>query len=245
MKTQELKELYGINPGLAVVLVGSRRDSATYVRSKKKACAEIGIASFGVDFPDDVSQAELIAKVDELNANPNIHGILVQLPLPSHIDEKSVLDRIGQTKDVDGLHPLNIAELANTKTHGNSREGFSFDNVNFHVSCTPQGCIELLDRSGVTIEGKDAVVIGRSNIVGIPAALLLMQRNATVTIVHSRTKDVEGTIRRADIIVAAVGRAEMVKGDWIKPGAVIIDVGINSKDDPTDKRGKDFLIYMS
>lgn len=148
-----------------------------------------------------------------------------------------MLHRIKQDKDVDGLHPLNVAQLANTKTHAPGRSAWSFDSIDFHVSCTPQGCIELLDRSGVTIEGKDAVVLGRSNIVGIPVALLLMQRNATVTIAHSRTKNLEETIRRADIVVAAVGRAEMVRGDWIKPGAVVIDVGINSVDDPTDKRG--------
>eukprot|EP01036_Dinobryon_divergens_P036550 gene36550-47617_t len=236
VKVEELKSTLGVVPGLAVVLVGERRDSATYVRSKKKACTEIGITSFGVDFPADVTQEELIAKVDELNANPEVHGILVQLPLPSHLDEKVVLDRISQAKDVDGLHPLNVAGLADTKTHG-GRGAFTFENLDFHVSCTPQGCIELLDRSGVTIEGKEAVVLGRSNIVGIPVALLLMQRNATVTIAHSRTKNVEEVVRRADIVVAAVGRSEMVKGDWIKPGAVVIDVGINSKDDPTDKRG--------
>ena len=237
-KVSALKDELGVVPGLAVVLVGDRRDSATYVRSKKKACAEIGITSFGIDFPADVTEEALIAKVDELNANEAVHGILVQLPLPAHINERSVLDRISQEKDVDGLHPLNVAELANTKTHSTSgRSGFSFDHINFHVSCTPQGCIELLDRSGVTIEGKDAVVLGRSNIVGIPVALLLMQRNATVTIAHSRTKDIEAVVKRADIVVAAVGRTEMVKGEWIKPGAVVIDVGINTKDDPSDKRG--------
>lgn len=233
----ELKASLGVTPGLAVVLVGERRDSATYVRMKKKACAEIGVDSFGIDLPADVSQEELIKKVDELNADPKVNGILVQLPLPSHIDEHAVLDRISQDKDVDGLHPLNVAQLANTKTHAPGRAAWSFNTIDFHVSCTPQGCIELLDRSGVVIEGKDAVVLGRSNIVGIPVALLLMQRNATVTIAHSRTKNLEETIRRADIVVAAVGRAEMVKGEWLKPGAVVIDVGINSVDDPTDKRG--------
>jgi len=234
----EMKETLGVTPGLAVVLVGERRDSATYVRMKKKACAEIGIRSVGIDLPATISQADLVAKVNELNADPTINGILVQLPLPSHIDENVVLAEISADKDVDGLHPLNVAQLANTKTHaskgGNS---FSFDHINFHVSCTPQGCIELLDRSGVVIEGKEAVVLGRSNIVGIPVALLLMQRNATVTIAHSRTKDLEGTIKRADIVVAAVGRAEMVKAAWLKPGCVVVDVGINSVDDPSDKRG--------
>ena len=178
------------------------------------------------------------ANAFDYGADPSINGILVQLPLPSHIDENVVLAEISADKDVDGLHPLNVAQLANTKTHaskgGNS---FSFDHINFHVSCTPQGCIELLDRSGVVIEGKEAVVLGRSNIVGIPVALLLMQRNATVTIAHSRTKDLEGTIKRADIVVAAVGRAEMVKAAWLKPGCVVVDVGINSVDDASDKRG--------
>jgi len=237
LKVEQTKNELGVTPGLAVILVGARRDSATYVRSKKKACAEIGITSFGIDYPAEVTQEELIAKLDELNADPAVHGILVQLPLPPHLDEHAVLDRISQEKDVDGLHPLNVAQLANTKTHSSGRGAWSFDDLDFHVSCTPQGCIELLDRSGVTIEGKDAVVLGRSNIVGIPVALLLMQRNATVTIAHSRTKNIEETVRRADIVVAAVGRAEMVKGSWIKPGAVVIDVGINSKDDPSDKRG--------
>lgn len=148
-----------------------------------------------------------------------------------------MLFRILPEKDVDGLHPLNVAQLANTKTHAPGRSSWSFDSIDFHVSCTPQGCIELLDRSGVVIEGKQAVVLGRSNIVGIPVALLLMQRNATVTIAHSRTKDIEATVRAADIVIAAVGRAEMVRGSWIKSGAVVIDVGINTVDDPTDKRG--------
>jgi 5,10-methylene-tetrahydrofolate dehydrogenase/methenyl tetrahydrofolate cyclohydrolase len=244
IKVENVKATLGVTPGLAVVLVGERRDSATYVRAKKRGCAEIGITSFGIDLPGDVSQADLIKQVDQLNADPAVHGILVQLPLPSHIDEHAVLDRISQEKDVDGLHPLNVAQLANTKTHAPGRAAWSFDNIDFHVSCTPQGCIELLDRSGVVIEGKNAVVLGRSNIVGIPVALLLMQRNATVTIAHSRTKDLEEVIRRSDIVVAAVGRAEMVKGSWLKPGAVVIDVGINSVDDPSDKRGTTtFIVY--
>lgn len=275
-RVREMQDTLGVTPGLAVILVGERRDSATYVRSKKKACAEVGIASFGFDYPADITEEELLNKIDELNngkspfssscsqipksfhsilklLNPflspslslslsrsvddKVNGILVQLPLPGHINEGRVLNRISQEKDVDGLHPLNVAQLANTKTHAPGRSTWSFDNINFHVSCTPQGCIELLDRSGVAIEGKEAVVIGRSNIVGIPVALLLMQRNATVTIAHSRTQNIEEVVRRADIVVAAVGRAEMVKGSWIKPGAVVIDVGINSVDDPSDKRG--------
>ena len=237
ISVDELKAAYGIAPGLAVILVGERRDSATYVRSKKKACAEIGITSLGFDYPSTVTQEELLAKIDELNADPAVNGILVQLPLPPHLDEALVLHRILQEKDVDGLHPLNVAQLANTKTHAPGRTAWAFDSIGFHVSCTPQGCIELLDRSGVAIEGKDAVVLGRSNIVGIPVAMLLMQRNATVTIAHSRTKDIEAVVRRADIVVAAVGRAEMVKASWLKPGAVVIDVGINSVDDASKKTG--------
>lgn len=233
----ELIASHGVTPGLAVILIGDRRDSATYVRSKKRACAEVGIASFGFDFPADISQADLLAKIDELNLNPNVHGILVQLPIPPHIDEAVVLSRILPEKDVDGLHPQNVAQLTNTKTHAPGRAAWAFDSIGFHVSCTPQGCIELLDRSGVIIEGKNAVVLGRSNIVGIPVAMLLMQRNATVTIAHSRTKNIEAVVGAADIVIAAVGRAEMVKGSWLKPGAVVIDVGINSVDDTSKKTG--------
>lgn len=239
VEVAEMKETMGVTPGLAVVLVGERRDSASYVRSKKKACAEIGIDSYGIDYPDTITEEELIAKVQELNADPKVHGILVQLPLPKHMNEDKVLSYISQEKDADGLHPLNVYNLAHTNTHtvAGKRQEFSFDTIDFHVSCTPQGCIELLDRSGVTISGANAVVMGRSNIVGIPVSLLLMQRNATVTIAHSRTKDIEKVIGQADIVVAAVGRAETLKGSWLKPGAVVIDVGINSVDDPSAKRG--------
>lgn len=233
----EMVELHGITPGLAVVLVGSRRDSATYVRMKKKACAEVGVNSIGIDLPIDVSQADLMRTVDDLNSNPAVHGILVQLPLPPHIDEAAVLQHIYAHKDVDGLHPLNVAQLASTKTHNNKNKGFSFDDCPFHVACTPQGCIELLDRSGVVIEGKEAVVLGRSNIVGIPMSLLLMQRNATVTICHSRTQHLPDVIKRADIVVACLGKAQFLQGSWLKPGAVVIDVGVNSIDDANDKRG--------
>jgi 5,10-methylene-tetrahydrofolate dehydrogenase/methenyl tetrahydrofolate cyclohydrolase len=234
---EEMQATLGCTPGLAVILVGERKDSATYVRAKKKACAEVGINSVGIDYPGDVSQVELLAKVDELNNDPAINGILVQLPLPAHIDEQTVINSITPSKDVDGLHPLNVAQLANTKTHAPGRSAWSFDTIGFHVSCTPQGCIELLDRSGTEIQGKEAVVLGRSNIVGIPVALLLMQRNATVTIAHSKTKDIEATCKRADIIIAAVGRAEFLKPSWVKPGAVIIDVGINAVDDASKKAG--------
>lgn len=233
----EVLTAQGTPPGLAVILVGGRKDSATYVRMKKKACSEVDMQTFGVEYPEDVSQAELLEKVKSLNIDSRVHGILVQLPLPPHIDEALVLRSIDPVKDVDGLHPINVAKLASTQTHAPGRGVMSFNTVDFHVSCTPQGCIELLDRSGVSIEGKEAVVIGRSNMVGIPVALLLMQRNATVTIVHSRTQRIEEVVRRADIVVAAVGRARMVQASWLKPGAVVIDVGINSIPDPTKKSG--------
>jgi len=236
VKVEAMKEKNGVTPGLAVILVGERRDSQSYVRSKKKACAEVGIESFGFDYSADIEQEVIIEKVRELNADPKVHGILVQLPLPSHIEEAEVLNAISPEKDVDGLHPLNVASLA--KGHDTRKGGkFSLDTVDYHIACTPQGCIELLERYGVEIQGKNAVVLGRSNIVGIPVALLLMHKNATVTIAHSRTQNLPEVLGRADIVVAAVGRPEMVKGSWLKPGCVLIDVGINSVDDPTDKRG--------
>ncbi len=159
------------------------------------------------------------------------------MPLPKHIDETTVLERVTVEKDVDGLHPLNMARLSRTQTHSSSATKFSFENLDFNVACTPQGCIELLDRIGYPIESKRAVVLGRSNIVGIPVALLLMQRNATVTIVHSRSVDIPSLVREADIVIAAVGRPELVQGDWIKPGAIVIDVGVNSVADETKKKG--------
>jgi 5,10-methylene-tetrahydrofolate dehydrogenase/methenyl tetrahydrofolate cyclohydrolase len=220
-----MKARYGKVPGLAAVLVGERVDSQTYVRSKKKACAEVGMTSFGHDLPADISQAELLQVVRDLNANPEVHGILVQLPLPDHVDDEEVLGAISIEKDVDGFHPLNIGRLSMKR-----REPL-------FVPCTPKGCVELLLRTGVQIEGKQAVVLGRSNIVGLPVAMLLLHRNATLTICHSRTKDLPGVVRQADILIAAVGRAEMVRGDWVKPGAVVIDVGINRKDDPTHPKG--------
>jgi 5,10-methylene-tetrahydrofolate dehydrogenase/methenyl tetrahydrofolate cyclohydrolase len=216
---------YGKVPGLATVLVGERKDSQTYVRMKKKACAEVGITSFGNDLPADVSQEELLNVVRDLNANPEVNGILVQLPLPDHIDDEEVLGAIDLEKDVDGFHPINIGRLSMKRRDP------------LFVPCTPKGCIELLDRSGIEIEGKQAVVLGRSNIVGLPVAMLLLHRNATLTICHSRTQDLPGVVRKADILIAAVGRAEMVRGDWVKPGVAVIDVGINAVDDPTRERG--------
>jgi len=203
----------GRKPGLAVVLVGEDPASQVYVRNKHKATVEAGMESFEHRLPAQTSQDALLDLVEQLNLDDKVDGILVQLPLPDHLDEQSVIAAIAPDKDVDGFHVVNAGRLA---TGG---EGF--------VPCTPYGCIMLLkDRLG-DLSGKDAVVIGRSNIVGKPMAQLLLNENATVTIAHSRTKDLPEVVRRADIVVAAVGRAEMVKGDWIKPGAVVVDVGIN------------------
>ncbi|CAL5357607.1 unnamed protein product [Camellia sinensis] len=220
-----LSNKYGKVPGLAVVIVGCRKDSQSYVSMKRKACAEVGIKSFDVDLQEQVSEAELISKVHELNAHPDVHGILVQLPLPKHINEEKVLSEISIEKDVDGFHPLNIGKLAMK-----GREPL-------FLPCTPKGCLELLSRSGISIKGKKAVVVGRSNIVGLPVSLLLLKADATVTVVHSHTRDPESIIREADIIIAAAGQAMMVKGSWIKPGAAVIDVGANAVDDPSRKSG--------
>ncbi len=212
-------------PGLATVLVGERVDSAAYVGMKQKACAELGMTSFHHPVPADVSQEDLEKLVKELNADPKVHGILVQLPLPDHLDEERVLNLINIEKDVDGFSPLNIGRLAQK-----GREPL-------FVPCTPYGCIYLLKEAGVEISGANAVVLGRSNIVGMPAALLLVKENATVTVCHSRTKNIADVVRQADILIAAIGRTEMVQGDWIKPGAAVIDVGMNSKPDATKKKG--------
>ncbi len=225
IEVQELKAATGRVPGLAAVLVGQRKDSQAYVRMKKKACAEAGINSYGHDLPEDVSQEELLQVVSDLNADPDVHGILVQLPLPGHIDDEQIPAAVSLEKDVDGFHPLNIGRLSMKRRDP------------LFVPCTPKGCIELLDRSGVNIEGSHAVVLGRSNIVGLPVAMLLLHRNATLTICHSRTKGLPDVVRSADILIAAVGRAEMVKGDWIKPGAVVIDVGVNAVDDTSVEKG--------
>lgn len=212
-------------PGLATVLVGERVDSAAYVRMKQKACADLGMTSFHHPLPADISQEDLEKLIKELNADPKVNGILVQLPLPGHLDEERVLQLISIEKDVDGFSPLNIGRLAQK-----GREPL-------FVPCTPYGCIYLLKEAGVELSGANAVVLGRSNIVGMPAALLLIKENATVTVVHSRTKNIEEVVRRADIIIAAIGMMEFVRGDWVKPGAAIIDVGINEKPDETKKRG--------
>lgn len=224
-EVDEMNEKFGKSPGLATVLVGSRKDSQAYVKMKKKACKKAGIASFGHDLPEDISQKELLKIVTDLNANPDVNGILVQLPLPEHIDDEEILGAVSLEKDVDGFHPINIGRLSMKRRDP------------LFVPCTPKGCIELLDRTGVKIEGKRAVVLGRSNIVGLPVAMLLLHRNATLTVCHSRTKDLPAVVREADILIAAVGRPEMVKGDWVKKGAVVIDVGVNAVDDPNAKKG--------
>lgn len=221
----KLKEKHGIVPGLATVLVGENAASQTYVRMKRKRCEEVGIHSVGHELPATATQEQVESLVKELNADPNIHGILVQLPLPKHLDEEAVLNAISLEKDVDGFHPVNIGRLAMK-----GRDPL-------FAPCTPAGVIELIDRIGVPIEGKEAVILGRSNIVGLPVSMLLLKRNATITICHSRTQDLPSVTRRADILIAAVGRTEMVKADWVKPGAVVIDVGINRVDDETRKRG--------
>ncbi|MBL8099842.1 MAG: bifunctional methylenetetrahydrofolate dehydrogenase/methenyltetrahydrofolate cyclohydrolase FolD [Anaerolineales bacterium] len=213
-------------PTLATVLIGDRPDSAAYVASKGKACQELGMGSVSEHLPADATQEQVEALVKKLNADKNISGILVQLPMPAHIDEEKVLSLINIEKDVDGFSPLNIGRLAQK-----GREPL-------FVPCTPFGSIYLLEKSGVKIEGANAVVLGRSNIVGMPAALLLIGKNATVTVVHSKTKDIPNTIRQADIVIAAIGKTEFVRGDWIKPGAAVIDVGINAVPDSTKKSGQ-------
>ncbi len=212
-------------PGLATVLVGEDPASQVYVRSKIKACEQAGIESFGHKLPETATQEEVEGLVKELDADPRVNGILVQLPLPKGLDEEAVLQAIDLEKDVDGFHPINIGRLAQK-----GRESL-------FVPCTPSGIMYLLKQTGAPLEGAEAVVLGRSNIVGMPVALLLVKENATVTICHSRTKDLPATVRGADVLIAAVGRPEMVRGDWVKPGAVVIDVGINRVDDPTRERG--------
>jgi methylenetetrahydrofolate dehydrogenase (NADP+)/methenyltetrahydrofolate cyclohydrolase len=218
-------EAKGRAPGLAVVLVGEDPASAIYVRSKAKATVEAGMQSFEHHLPAAASQDELVALVDRLNADPAVDGILVQLPLPPQIDERVIITRISPDKDVDGFHPVNAGRLA-TGLHG-------------FVPCTPLGCLKLLQAELGELSGNEAVVMGRSNIVGKPMALLLLRESCTVTVAHSKTRDLPEVVRRADIVVAAVGRPELVKGDWLKPGATVIDVGINRL--PTDD-GKGRLV---
>lgn len=209
----------GIKVGLAVVIVGNNSASRVYVNNKKKACAEVGILSKEYALAEETTQEELLALIEKLNARKDINGILVQLPLPKHIDEKTVIDAISPLKDVDAFHPVNVGKIM--------IGDFDF------LPCTPAGIIELLDKSGVDLTGKECVVIGRSNIVGKPMAMLLLHRNATVTICHSKTRDLAEVTRRADVLVVAIGRAKFVTADMVKPGAVVIDVGMDR-----DENGK-------
>lgn len=226
----EMKETHGVTPGLAAVLVGENPASQMYVKMKRNRCAEVGIESFGYELPADISQEELEATIVKLNNDPNVHGILVQLPLPDHLDEESALKTISLDKDVDGFHPINIGRLA---MKGRDPE---------FIPATPYGCMVLLQEAekllpDFSISGSNAVVLGRSNIVGMPMALLLVHANATVTVVHSRTKDIPAMLEDADIVIGAMGRPEMIKGEWLKPGAVIIDVATVKVDDPDAPKG--------
>ena len=217
---QAVKELRaaGIHPGLTVVRVGDDPASAIYVRGKRKDCEEVGIHSVEHHLPAAASQPELMALVTRLNADPAVHGILVQLPLPKHLDERAVLDAIAPSKDADGFHPFNVGALS-IGIPGTPRP------------CTPAGVMRLLDEARVDPKGKRALVVGRSNIVGKPMAAMLLERHATVTIAHSRTADLAAEVGRAEILVAAIGKAEMIRGEWVREGAVVVDVGMNRLDD--------------
>src|SRR3954452_10073634 len=212
-EVHRLKRDHNVEPGLAVVLVGENPASAVYVRSKGKQTIEAGMRSFEHKLPDSTPESDLLALVQKLNADPAVHGILVQLPLPKQIDSEKVLNAIDPAKDVDGFHPINVGRLAT--------------GLPALTPCTPLGCVMLAKTVHRSLEGMEAVIVGRSNIVGKPLIQLLLAENATVTVAHSRTRDLPGATRRADLMFAAVGRAEMVRGDWIKPGATVIDVGIN------------------
>ncbi|XP_061368443.1 bifunctional protein FolD 1, mitochondrial-like isoform X1 [Gastrolobium bilobum] len=218
-EVRKMKKCLGKVPGLAVILVGQRRDSQTYVRNKIMACEEAGIKSLVTELPTDCAETDVLNAVTRFNKDPSIHGILVQLPLPQHLDEEKVLDAISLEKDVDGFHPLNMGNLAIR-----GREPL-------FTPCTPKGCIELLIRSGVEIMGKKAVVIGRSNIVGLPTSLLFQRHHATVTVIHAFTENPEQITSEADIVVSAAGVPHLVRGNWIKPGATVIDVGTSPVED--------------
>ena len=216
-ETEAFAKTYGFRPGLAVVIVGEDPASQVYVRNKRRACEEVGFYSEAYELPATTTQEELNALVDKLNANDKIHGILCQLPLPKHLDENEVILRIDPKKDVDAFHPVNVGRIM--------IGDYSF------LPCTPAGVMALLERSGIEISGKECVVVGRSNIVGKPQAMLLLHANGTVTVCHSRTKDLAAVCRRADILVAAIGKADFFTGDMVKEGAVVIDVGMNRRAD--------------
>lgn len=214
---KDIAKVFGETPCLAVILVGDNPASQSYVKGKSKACDEIGIKNMTINLPNDVSEQELLQTIDELNINPEVNGILVQLPLPDHIDEHRVMNYIAPEKDVDGFHPVNVDALYTSKHNG-------------ILPCTPKGIIHLLNENDIQIAGKNAVVIGRSNIVGLPIAKLLLDNNATVTVCHSRTKDLTKITSEADILIVAIGKPKFVKADMVKPGAVVIDVGVNRVD---------------
>lgn len=224
----KLKSEHNITPGLAVIIVGEDPASQVYVRNKAKQTAQVGMNSFKYDLPEDVSEAELLTLIDELNNRDDVHGILVQMPVPDHIDATKIINALNPAKDVDMFHPSNAGKLMTGQL--------------VPVSCTPLGCLMLLRDLHGSLEGMNAVVIGRSNLVGKPMAQLLLRENCTVTMAHSRTKDLAGVVRGADIVIAAVGRTQMVKGDWIKPGATVIDVGINRIPAPEKGEGKTRLV---
>ena len=210
---EKFKSEFGYAPGLAVILVGDDPASAVYVRNKHKGCLEVGITSFEIRMPADTPEAELLEKIDELNSDPAVHGILVQLPLPKHIDENKVIDRIDPKKDVDAFHPENVGKIMLGK--------YDF------LPCTPAGIMKLLEFYNIDLTGKEGVVIGRSNIVGKPMALLMLEKNGTVTICHSKTKNLSEVTKRADVLVVAIGKPEFLTADMVKDGAVVVDVGIN------------------
>lgn len=226
-RVKELRESHpdAPAPGLCAVIVGTRKDSETYVRLKHKAAEECGFTSIPAALPEETTQEELIAKVHQLNADPSCHGIIVQLPLPKHINEHDVILAIDPAKDADCLHPLNVGLMALRGP------------VPTVLPCTPAGVIQLLKRSNIPIEGKRAVVLGRSNIVGMPVSILLQKENATVTTVHSQSKNIDVIVKEADIVVSAMGRPEMVPASWLKPGAAVIDVSTTPVDDATKKAG--------
>ncbi len=230
-QTASLLGEHGIKPGLAVVIIGEDPASQVYVRNKKRRAESCGFYSVQHSIPADATQEQVLRLIDELNTDDAIHGILVQLPLPDHLDEQTITQSISPSKDVDGFHFVNIGKL----TAGHTSDAF--------IPCTPAGCMLMIeDELGKDLSGLNAVVMGRSNIVGKPMASLLMKQNATVTITHSRTKDLPQVVKGADIVVAAIGRAEMVKADWVKPGAVVIDVGINRVEKTIDGETKSKLV---
>ena len=226
VEVSEFQERTGLKPGLSVILIGEDPASKVYVRNKHKACKDVGIISFEHILPADTSEEDLLALIEQNNTDPAVNGILVQLPLSAHMNKDKVLEAISPAKDVDGFHPYNIGKLVT--------------GTPLFEPCTPLGVMTLIDSTGIDMEGKEAVIVGRSNIVGKPMAFMLLKRNATVTICHSRTADLAAKVKGADIIVAAVGVLEMVKGEWIKDGAVVIDVGMNRNAEGKLKGDVDF-----